>query len=60
MISSVISRPAILAVRRDTIDPAMRARNATLEIDGRLSGASELNSPIIIPIALGFPKPQIA
>lgn len=60
IISSVNSRPAVLAVMKGTMQPATNARNATLTIVGRLSGAKALKAPIIMPIALGFPKPQIA
>lgn len=60
IISSVISSPAILAVIKDTQQPDTKALNATLVIEGRFSGASALRAPIIIPIELGFAKPQIA
>lgn len=60
MISSVISRPAILALINGTMHPATKARNATFTIVGRLSGAKALNAPIMMPIALGLPNPQIA
>lgn len=60
IISFVISNPAILAVIRDTKQPEMKARNATFVIEGRFSGARALKAPIMIPIELGFAKPQIA
>lgn len=60
IISSVISNPAILEVSNDTRQPDMKALNATLLIDCLLSGANELKAPIIIPIAIGFAKPQMA
>lgn len=50
----------MLAVIKGTIHPAMNARNATFTIVGRLSGAKALKAPIMMPMALGFPKPQIA
>lgn len=58
-ISSVIRRPAMLAVTRETKQPAMKARNATFVIECLLVGASALKPPIMMPIELGLAKPQI-
>lgn len=60
IISSVINNPAILAVISDTRHPEMKALKATFVMDGRRSGARALSAPIIMPIELGFAKPQIA
>lgn len=59
-ISSVINKPAMLAVMRETKLPETKARNATFAIDGLRSGASALSDPIMIPMELGLAKPQTA
>lgn len=50
----------MLAVVNDTAHPVMKARNATLVIEGRRSGANALKAPIMIPIDDGLAKPQMA
>jgi hypothetical protein len=60
IISSVINNPAILAVISDTMQPEMKARNATFVIESRLSGASADRAPIKTPIEQRFANPQIA
>lgn len=49
----------MLAVTRETKQPAMKARNATFVIECLLVGASALKPPIMMPIELGLAKPQI-
>jgi hypothetical protein len=60
IISSVINRPAILAVSNDTKHPQINARKATFVMDGLLSGLSALKIPIKTPIEAGLANPQIA
>jgi hypothetical protein len=60
IISSVIRRPAMLAVINDTKQPETKARKATAVMDGLRSGASALKAPIMMPMELGFAKPQMA
>jgi hypothetical protein len=60
IISSVMRRPAMLAVMSDTKQPDTKALNATFVIVGRRSGASALRAPIMIPIELGLANPQMA
>lgn len=60
IISSVIKRPAMLAVVNETAHPVMKALSATLVIDGRLSGAKALKAPIMMPIDDGLANPQMA
>jgi hypothetical protein len=60
IMSSVNSKPAMLAVIKVTKQAASKARIATLVIAGRLSGARAERPPIIIPIEPGFAKLQMA
>lgn len=50
----------MLALMKQIIDPAMRARTDTSTILLRFSGHSAPKFPIIIPNALKLAKPQIA
>lgn len=59
-ISSVIKSPAMLAVINDTKVPEMKARKATLVIEGLRSGARTPKAAITIPIDPGLAKPQMA
>lgn len=59
-LSGSIRSPAILAVIKHTIVPAMNARNATSVIDCRRFGAIADKAPIIMPMELGFANPQTA
>lgn len=52
--------PAMLALIKQIIDPAIRARTDTSTMVLRFSGHSAPKFPIIIPSALKFAKPQIA
>lgn len=58
--SSVINKPAILAVQSDTKKLEINALSVTFVIAVLLSGANDDNAPIIIPIEAGFVKLQIA
>lgn len=59
-IPSVIRRPAILAFKKQMIDPDIKARTATEVITLRFSGHMVPKLPIIIPNELKLANPQIA
>lgn len=59
-ISSVIKSPAMLAFKKQIIDPAIRARTATEVMTVLFSGDNVPKLPIIIPNELKLAKPQMA
>lgn len=58
--ASSINNPAMLAVMKQTMVPAITALNATAVMTERLVGAIADSDPIRIPNELGLAKPHTA